>query len=274
MSAEFDHATIRILGVDFTSRPSKRKPITACWAVLSGDVLAVESLEAIEDWTAFDSLLATPGPWIGGFDLPFGQPAEFLDSLSLRGPYWDVIEHIRALSRPAWVDQCRSFRSADGKRELRRETDKRANATSPMKCYFTPVARMFHAGMPPVLASGATIPAHQVQGDSRIALEVYPALVAEALAQSRSYKTDLVSKIRSEHRIQRARIVASLSKANAYGLTVTNIPHGIAEATGADELDAILAATAAAWASTQPNWGIPEGIDPREGWICDPRTAQ
>jgi predicted thioesterase len=37
-----------------------------------------------------------------------------------------------------------------------------------------------------------------------------------------------------------------------------------------DTLDAVLAAVQAAWASTQPDYGIPSGVDPREGWIVDP----
>jgi hypothetical protein len=267
-----EEPTVRILGVDFTSRPTRKKPITACWANLNGTVLAINSLIAIENWESFDSLLATPGPWIGGFDLPFGQPTEFLDSLGFQRDYRQLIETTGALSREEWVAQCRSFRSADGRRELQRETDKKAKATSPMKCYFTPVARMFHAGMPPILASGASIPAHQIEGDARIALEVYPALVAEALADSRSYKTDSIRKIRAEHRPRRNQIAESLTKENPYELKVTNIPPGITESPGADELDSILATLAAAWASTQPNWGIPEGIDPQEGWICDPKT--
>jgi hypothetical protein len=43
----------------------------------------------------------------------------------------------------------------------------------------------------------------------------------------------------------------------------------ISDASG-DTLDAVLCAVQAAWASSQPEYGIPPGCDPLEGWIVDP----
>ena len=43
----------------------------------------------------------------------------------------------------------------------------------------------------------------------------------------------------------------------------------ITDPTG-DKLDAFLGAVQAAWASTQPEYGIPPDVNPLEGWIIDP----
>ena len=34
-----------------------------------------------------------------------------------------------------------------------------------------------------------------------------------------------------------------------------------------DTLDAVLCLLQAAWARTQPRWGLPPDVDPLEGWI-------
>jgi len=259
---------MRILGVDFTSRPSRKKPITACWATRSGSVLRVDSLVELPDWDSFEALLQTPGPWVGGFDLPLGQPAAFLDSLGWTGSYVDVVTAVSRLSLSEWVETCRAYHGPNGERELRRRTDVAARATSPMKCFFTPVARMFQAGAPRLVAAGLSMPMHGVVGDHRIAYEVYPALVAQALAGTRSYKTDIPAKVRPEHRPVRERLVAALGEPNIYRVTVVGLPPDLVEDAGADRLDAVLAALAAA--SGAP---FPAGVDVREGWIIDPATA-
>ena len=35
----------------------------------------------------------------------------------------------------------------------------------------------------------------------------------------------------------------------------------------ADRLDAVLCLMQAAWAAARPNWGLPDDVDPLEGWI-------
>ena len=46
-----------------------------------GMTLAIEGIERLETFSAFEALLARPGPWIGGFDFPFGLPAELCRDL-------------------------------------------------------------------------------------------------------------------------------------------------------------------------------------------------
>ena len=65
-----------VLGVDFTSAPRPRKPITVARGRLARGAFALGAIEPIVDWPGFEQLLATRGPWIGGFDFPFGLPRE------------------------------------------------------------------------------------------------------------------------------------------------------------------------------------------------------
>src|SRR3989442_15580594 len=72
---------MKIFGVDFTSAPCHRKAITVAAGRLKGMTLAIEGIERLETFSAFEALLARPGPWIGGFDFPFGLPAQLCRDL-------------------------------------------------------------------------------------------------------------------------------------------------------------------------------------------------
>ena len=68
----------RLLGCDFSSSPNRRKPIVVARGRLCIDeqfiqlqqLMAFDSLDAWQQWLAS----AEHGPWVGGFDLPFGLP--------------------------------------------------------------------------------------------------------------------------------------------------------------------------------------------------------
>ena len=80
-------AAMQVLGCDFSSRPTARKPITMAlghW-LADGQVVLQELLEfaSLQEWSAW---LARPadakqGAWVGGFDLPFGLPRELVEQL-------------------------------------------------------------------------------------------------------------------------------------------------------------------------------------------------
>ena len=72
-----------LLGVDFTSAPSRAKPITVARGRLAGDVLRFEGLDELPRMAAFEELLARPGPWLGAFDFPFGLPRPFVEEQRL-----------------------------------------------------------------------------------------------------------------------------------------------------------------------------------------------
>lgn len=73
---------MRVCGVDFTSRPTPRKPITCAVAWLEHDRLDVQDIDHFADFSQFETFLTQPGPWFAGFDFPFGQPRRLIENLS------------------------------------------------------------------------------------------------------------------------------------------------------------------------------------------------
>src|SRR5690606_983805 len=67
-------------GVDFTSAPSRRKPIVVASGRPHANGLRLERIERIVDLAGFEAFLARPGPWLGVFDLPFGLPRPFIEA--------------------------------------------------------------------------------------------------------------------------------------------------------------------------------------------------
>ena len=63
----------KILGVDFTSAPSRHKAITVAHAALVGNRLT--------SFAEFEALLQKPRPWVGGVDFPFGLPRDLVVTL-------------------------------------------------------------------------------------------------------------------------------------------------------------------------------------------------
>src|SRR2546423_14486118 len=90
---------MKIYGVDFTSAPCRRKAITVAAGRLKGMTLAIQGIERLETFSAFEALLARPGPWIGGFDFPFGLPAELCRDLRLPPPGKALVSHCSGLTR-------------------------------------------------------------------------------------------------------------------------------------------------------------------------------
>ena len=71
-----------LLGVDFSSAPSHRKPITVAVGLnptADDPVYRLETIREIETLEGFERMLAEPQQWIGGFDLPFGQPRTLIE---------------------------------------------------------------------------------------------------------------------------------------------------------------------------------------------------
>ena len=271
------------MGVDFTSAPSRRKPITVARGVLDsplsarpGGAIRVVSVERCPDWATFDGQLNQPGPWVGAFDLPFGLPRTLVQTLGWPENWREMIDLYTRLSRDEIRARFRSF-CADrpvGHRFAHRATDGPARSSPSMKWVNPPVAFMLHAGVPRLLAAGLTLPGLQAGDPDRIALEAYPALVARACVGKQSYKSDAAQGATGPRRAAREAIVASL-ELGAYGFDGRPVvlPLGMREQLvdepGADRLDAVLALVLAAWALTrrEMNWGLPADMDPLEGWI-------
>lgn len=260
-------------GIDFTSAPRRAKPIRIAEGRRHGAVMRLQALTALDSLDAFSDWLARPGPWVGGFDLPFGLPRELVQQLGWPTDYAALMAHYAGLSREAIRELFVAFCAArpTGAKFAHRACDAPAGASPSMKWVNPPVAWMLHAGVPRLIEAGVHLPGHLAGDESRIALEAYPGLLARELVGRRSYKSDSKAAQTPERLIARLGLVDALEQGRTrLGLRL-KLSHAqrdelVADASG-DSLDAVLAMLQAAWAAEQPRHGWPETVDPIEGWI-------
>jgi hypothetical protein len=270
-----DLAAAELLGVDFSCNPSRRKPITVARGRLDRGHVVVAAVDALPTLAGFEELLRTPGPWLGGFDLPFGLPRAFVDAHALGASGADVIATVRRRceTRMAW----RAFIDAwgntqpRGARLLHRRTDAASPvvSTSPMQTRYVPVGLMYYEGVARLFDAGVTIPALGHEGDPRrVALEAYPRRLAHAIVARRSYKNG----DDDDRRAARATIVAALEAGRErFGVALAcgrALRRSLVDDASGDRLDAVLCLVQAEIASRRPGYGVPADVDPVEGWIA------
>ena len=77
---------MKVYGIDFSSAPSKKKPIAVaeCWLL----VLFRSHARIMNFFILFPfdrvfgpirGVLVPKGPWVGGFDLPFSMPRDLIE---------------------------------------------------------------------------------------------------------------------------------------------------------------------------------------------------
>jgi Protein of unknown function (DUF429) len=268
-----------LAGIDFTSRPRRAKPITLALGRRVGGGVLLDSLHVLHDLAAFAQWLRSPGPWLAAFDFPFGLPRELVVHLGWPLAWPALIAHYAALPRAQIRATFAAFcaaRPAGGK-FAHRACDRPAGSSPSMKWVNPPVAYMLHAGAPWLLASGVHVPGLHAGDLGRVALEGYPGLLARELIGSRSYKSDAKVRQDEPRRLARADLVHALESGRTrldlhLQLTPVQRQTLIAEP-GADQLDAVLCLVQAAWSAAQPNFGLPQCVDPLEGWIATAEFA-
>lgn len=271
---------MKIHGIDFTSRPTRRKPITCLSCTLEDHHLRAGNLRELRSFTELEAMLQEPGLWIAGLDFPFGQSRTFIENIGWPSTWAGCVRHVARMDRRTFrrtLDEYRAPRQA-GDKEHRRRTDIAAGSISPQKLYGTPVGLMFFEGAPRLQSAGVTVPGLQQGDPERIVVEAYPGFLARNLIGRRSYKQDARSKqSEDQHRARRELLNALVSTEarKAYGLRIA-APTELADDPAGDRLDALLCAVQAAWAWTQRNadFGMPETSDRLEGWIADPALRQ
>jgi len=265
--------SMALLGVDFTSAPSKRKPITVARGRRDGARVTLQRIDLLPTLAGFEALLQEPGPWVGGFDFPFGLPRELVQHLGWPLAWPALIRHYAGRTRAEIRDTFAAFCDARpaGAKFAHRACDRPAGSSPAMKWVNPPVAYMLHAGAPLLLAAGVQLPAHAQGGGERVALEAYPGLLAREILGTRSYKSDDRARQTPERLIARKDLVDALDQGRTrLGLRL-KLSHAqrdaIVDDASGDRLDAVLCLLQAAWASEQPGWGLPEKWDTLEGWI-------
>jgi Protein of unknown function (DUF429) len=278
---------MQIIGCDFSSSPSKRKPIVVA---LSEELLDANSsmrpydlrcmlskLERFESLDGFGEWLKEDRVWIGGFDLPFGLPRELVQTLQWPLEWHACIQHYASLSRAQIRTAFKAFCDARpvGGKFAHRAADALAGSSSSMKWVNPPVAYMLHAGVPLLLDASCHFPGLRKGNLSKVALEAYPGLLAREIIGNRSYKSDDKSKQTPERLIARKDILTALESGLTRLKVRLKLSHAqreqlIDDASG-DSLDAAMCMVQAHWAYGQhtagkKNYGLPQ-FDVLEGWI-------
>jgi hypothetical protein len=264
---------MRCLGVDFSSRPSRRKPVLLAQGRRHGAVLRLDRLVALPTLDGLAQALHEPGPWVGGFDFPFGLPRELVEALRWPRQWLPLMRHCQVLQRAEIRATFKAFCDARpaGAKFAHRACDRPAGSSPSMKWVNPPVAYMLQAGVPLLIDAGVHLPGLHAGDPGRVALEAYPGLLARELIGSRSYKADDAARQTAPRLIARKDIVAALEQGRTrLGLRLKLSPaqhERLVEDASGDSLDAVLCLMQAAWASERPGYGLPSTIDPLEGWI-------
>ncbi|HET6661862.1 MAG TPA: DUF429 domain-containing protein [Rubrobacter sp.] len=270
---------MKIFGLDFTSAPGRRKPLIVLGCTLEGDSLRVEDSERLTDFGGFEDFLQRRGPWVCGMDFPFGQPRSLIATLGWPESWEGYVGEVGRLPKEEFEDKIRAdmeLRPAGSKWRYRL-ADRRSGSSSAMMLFRVPVGKMFYQGAPRLLASGVRVEPCRRNGDERVAIEAYPAVVARRFLGRTAYKRDGVPDT-PVRRSARETLLAGLESAllrEVYGFAVEMDARWRDEFVrdpSADALDSLLCAVQAAWAyeKRDEGYGVPPECDPDEGWILDP----
>jgi Protein of unknown function (DUF429) len=270
----------KLFGVDFSSTPTRKKPITVAGGRLAQwhgqEALCVETIAPLFTLDEFSQWLNQSGPWVAGFDFPFALPREFLQCVGWPHASWaQHIAHIDTLMRPEMVQAFKAFCDARpvGSKFAHRDCDLIAGSSPSMKWVNPPVAYMLHAGATRLLNAGVHLPMLHDGDATRVALEAYPGFFARTIAGRNSYKSDDIHKQDEPRRLMRESIVNAMEDGrNALNIAAkfdsTVRQQCVSDASG-DTLDACICLLQAAWGQQRRsmNFGLPQNVDVVEGWI-------
>ena len=241
--------------------------------------MRVEDSETLTDFGGFEDFLQRRGPWVCGMDFPFGQPRSLITALGWPESWEGYVGEVGALPKEAFEDKIRTdmAKRPPGSKWRYRLADRRSGSSSAMMLFRVPVGKIFYQGAPRLLASGVRIEPCRRNGDERVAVEAYPAVVARRFLGRTAYKRDGVPDT-PERRYARVTLLAGLESAvlrEVYGFAVemdARWRDEFVQDPSADALDSLLCAVQAGWAyeKRDEGYGVPTECDLDEGWILDP----
>ena len=275
---------MKIYGVDFTSAPNNKKPITCAICELQENHLKVQNCLKLVSFSDFEAFLGSKGPWLAALDFPFGQPGNLISHLNWPEEWEDYVQIITSMGKKEFEETLKRYAESreKGNKLHLRTTDVLAGARSPMMLYRVPVAKMFFEGATRLLRANVSIFPCNSREDSRIVVEGYPALIARRLIGMKSYKSDERKRQTSNREMARKEIVYGLRSSEIekwYGLRVQlsdEMSESLVEDPKGDELDAVLCSVQGGWAWLHrvDNSQVPEAYKRIEGWIMDPLVAK
>lgn len=241
--------------------------------------MRVEDSKTLTDFDGFEAFLQRRGPWVCGMDFPFGQPRSLISALGWPQGWEGYVGEVGMLPKEEFEDKIRAdmAKRPRGSKWRYRLADRRSGSSSAMMLFRVPVGKMFYQGAPRLLASGVRVEPCRRNGDERVAVEAYPAVVARRFLGRTAYKRDGVPDT-PERRSARETLLAGLESAvlrEVYGFAVemgVRWRKEFVQDPSADALDSLLCAVQAAWAHEKRDegYGVPPECDPDEGWILDP----
>src|SRR5687767_7514053 len=113
---------MKVYGIDFTSAPSARKPLVCVACSLDAATLRVDAIHRMTDFGMLERSLKAPGPWIAGFDFPFGQPERLIANLDWPRTWERYVGRVARMSRGDWerlLTEYRSGRASGDRHHLR-----------------------------------------------------------------------------------------------------------------------------------------------------------
>jgi len=263
---------VKVYGVDFTSAPQRSKPIVAAACELAERRLVLRDFLEFSDWPAYELWLGRDDQWIAGFDFPFGLPRRFVDAQGWPRDWASMVRACAGIGKEAFSRiAMRAFQDAQLTADKHRATDLAARSESPLKTMANPpVGKMFYEGSWRLVSSRLHVAALHETGSKKIALEAYPGLLVRRLGET-YYKNDKPSNADRNAAARRRILDALRAGRHPQGklkleLASRRLASALQDPSG-DWLDAVLCAVQAADASSKRKFGLPDRIEPCEGWI-------
>jgi hypothetical protein len=264
---------MKFYGVDFTSSPSKRKPlvISVCreHADKSGEKkLALNEFILLETLTDFEQWIGELTDSVVGIDAPFGYPPEFRDALGLIGDWTAQAHQIEALGLErilSFADDFRRLRPA-GQKEPLRSADRVTESVSSMKMFNPPIGRMAARLIPILARTQASIWPVRLATSSTTIFEIYCTPFVRTVIGWKSYKNPSRN-VTNSHQSKaelRAKVLGKLP------ILVSDVDKAKVLDDGlGDFLDALIGAYEAFEGFKKLNANlllVPDGVDELEGW--------
>jgi PAS domain S-box-containing protein len=273
---------MKVFGLDFTSSPTEKKPLVCAHGYgRSNSELEISKLEPWTNYEEFEEFLSRSGPWIAGFDFPFGLPISFLKDSGLPLEWNNYVSSLAKLSKKELERQVQDFKNSQpkGLKDLPRITDSIHQAKSPLKTVNPPLIKMFYEGAKRLANAGVSVIPFHYPKDNRIAFETYPALLSRLFTSA--YKSDSTGSDTERLEESRKKILDGvlsdyLLKNLSFSLEIENdVKNRIIEDNTGDSLDSVLCCIQAYWSFLQgwPHFGINSKNHftvKSEGWIVSP----